>query len=157
MDEKSFYESLPTKRIAAGALFLNEHNELLLVKPHYREQWLLPGGVVEKDESPKQACIREIKEELGLQVRVGKLLCVDYKVPQAERAEGLQFVFFGGRIGVELIRQIRLQSEELEEYRFAPREVAVKLLDSWSAKRIPFALRAIEDGNIAYLENGQEV
>ena len=76
----SLYEQLPKKRMAAGALFLNERQEILIVKPAYREFWLLPGGVIEDGESPRQACMREIREELGLEVWVEKLLCVDYKV-----------------------------------------------------------------------------
>jgi len=53
----SFFETLPKKRIASAALFLNAQNEILLVKPIYQEHWLLPGSVVEEGESPRQACI----------------------------------------------------------------------------------------------------
>ena len=81
--------------MAAAALLLNTQNEILIVKPIYRERWLLPGGVVEKNESPRQACIREVREELELDVAVGKLLCVDYKIQQGSREEGIEFVFFG--------------------------------------------------------------
>ncbi len=35
----SLYEQLPKKRMAAGALFLNERQEILIVKPAYREFW----------------------------------------------------------------------------------------------------------------------
>ena len=70
----SFSEKLPKKRMAAAALFLNEQHEILIVKPIYRELWLLPGGVVEEGESPRQACIREIREELGLVIAVGRFL-----------------------------------------------------------------------------------
>lgn len=71
----SFSEQRPKKRMTAAVLFLNTQNEILIVKPVYRERWLLPGGIVEKDESPRQACIREIREELGFVSAIGKLLC----------------------------------------------------------------------------------
>jgi hypothetical protein len=35
--------SLPGKRMAAGCLFLNEVDDVLIVKPIYRSDWLLPG------------------------------------------------------------------------------------------------------------------
>jgi len=51
---------------------------VLLVNPTYKPGWELPGGVVEADESPADACRREVREELGLDVEVGELMCVDY-------------------------------------------------------------------------------
>jgi hypothetical protein len=38
--------------MAAGALFFNHRDEILILKPTYRDDWLIPGGVVELDESP---------------------------------------------------------------------------------------------------------
>ncbi|MEO8971999.1 MAG: NUDIX hydrolase [Ktedonobacteraceae bacterium] len=148
----SNFESLPKKRMASAALFLNVRNNILIVKPVYREHWLLPGGIVEERESPQQACIREVKEELGLDISPGQLLCVDYKVQQGTREEGIEFVFFGGILHEETIRQIQVQAEELSEVRFARLEDAIEMLNPWSERRIPFALRAYKNGTTVYLE-----
>jgi len=147
---------LPKKRIAAAALLLNERQELLVVKPTYRDGWLLPGGVVEAGESPRQACMREIREELGLTITPSKLLCVDYKAPQEGREEGLEFVFFGGVLNAELIERIQLQAEELEEFRFVKLEAATELLNPWTARRVPFAVKALQEGITIYLEDGRK-
>ena len=37
-------------------------------------QWDIPGGTVEKDESPEDAVVRECLEETGLRARCGELL-----------------------------------------------------------------------------------
>ena len=51
----------PYKKVmAAAALIQNDLGALLIVKPNYRDGWLLPGGMVELNESPKRACQREI-------------------------------------------------------------------------------------------------
>ncbi|MBC1502021.1 (deoxy)nucleoside triphosphate pyrophosphohydrolase [Listeria weihenstephanensis] len=37
-------------------------------------QWEFPGGKIEKDETPQNALIREIKEEMGCEVAIGEQL-----------------------------------------------------------------------------------
>ena len=75
-DRRAWYESLPKKRMGSGALFLNEQGLLLLVNPTYKPQWEIPGGLVELNESPHTACIREVKEEIGLKIEPERLLCL---------------------------------------------------------------------------------
>ena len=69
------------RRIVVGALRLrttgvkvmvfNDRGELLLIRNSYgnSEHYLLPGGGVARGESPAAAAIREVHEELGIQVR----------------------------------------------------------------------------------------
>jgi 8-oxo-dGTP diphosphatase len=85
---------------ASGVLFRDSLDRVLLVKPSYKPYWDLPGGQIEPGESPKQAAAREIKEELGLTVDVGRLLVVDYLPPRRGRGlpEMLAFVFDAGPI-----------------------------------------------------------
>ncbi|MHB8597682.1 MAG: NUDIX domain-containing protein [Ktedonobacteraceae bacterium] len=143
--------------MASAALLLNAQDEILIVKPIYQEGWLLPGGIVEEGESPRQGCIREIMEELGLDIAVGRLLCVDYKMQQGMRTEGIQFVFFGGILHEEIIEQIQVQAEELSEVRFVKLADAIEMLNPWSARRLPFALRSLLEEKTVYLEDGREV
>lgn len=36
----------------------------------YLQKWLQPGGHIEAEETPAEACIREVLEETGLQTRL---------------------------------------------------------------------------------------
>lgn len=48
----------------------------------YKGQWEFPGGKIEAGETPQQALVREIQEELAVTVQVGELLdTVEYDYP----------------------------------------------------------------------------
>jgi 8-oxo-dGTP pyrophosphatase MutT (NUDIX family) len=158
-DGRSYYESLPRKRMAAAVLLFNEKKELLIVKPNYRNDWLLPGGIVEENESPKTAAIRELKEEIGLNINADKLefAGVDYKSRKDIGGEMVHFIFSGGALPPEIFERIALQKEELDEYKFAPIEEALILLNVHLGKRVAKALNGIKNTTPVYLENGELV
>jgi len=48
----------------------------------FKGQWELPGGKIEPVETPQQALVREIREELDTTIRVGELIdTVEYDYP----------------------------------------------------------------------------
>ncbi len=61
-------------RVSSGAVFFDSDDRLLLVKPTYKDGWNLPGGAVDAGETPREACVREVREELGIEPPVGPLL-----------------------------------------------------------------------------------
>jgi 8-oxo-dGTP pyrophosphatase MutT (NUDIX family) len=152
----AYSASLPGKRMASGCLFLNQAGELLIVKPIYRDDWLLPGGSLEKDESPAQGCVREVLEELGLKKPVLRLLCLEYQSAHNAGTESLQFIFYGGVLNDPEIAAIQLQREELAEFRFCTRETALSLLAGKLAERMKFGFRALDENQVIYLEDKSE-
>ena len=42
----------------------------------YKDWWEFPGGKIEEGETPEQALIREIKEELDADILIDKYLCI---------------------------------------------------------------------------------
>lgn len=57
---------LNTATIGVKALIINEHKQVMLIEHTYMAGWHLPGGGVDPTETPKEAIIREVKEETGL-------------------------------------------------------------------------------------------
>ncbi len=151
------FATMPTKRMAAGAIFLNAVGNILIVKPTYRPDWLIPGGTIEADESPRNACMREIKEELDLDISCDKLLCVEYLSKSAQQTESVHFVFYGGILTTTQIQQVVLSDAELSEYRFSPIEEALTLLNSRLARRVPHCLQALQERRFVYLEDGLRI
>jgi len=58
----------------SAALFDESREKLLLTRRADNGRWCLPGGHVESGESIAEACIREMWEETGLEVRVARLI-----------------------------------------------------------------------------------
>src|SRR3989338_6212612 len=67
-EKQKYFDGLPKKHMATGAIMFDRKNRLLIVKPTYKDGWTIPGGVVDADESPRTACIREVKEEVSLDI-----------------------------------------------------------------------------------------
>jgi 8-oxo-dGTP pyrophosphatase MutT (NUDIX family) len=78
LSRRLYLNKLPKKRMGAGCLLFDNQGRILILKPTYKDHWLLPGGVIEANQSPRQACIREVKEETGIDCQPTKLICIDY-------------------------------------------------------------------------------
>ncbi|PJA46218.1 NUDIX hydrolase [Candidatus Uhrbacteria bacterium CG_4_9_14_3_um_filter_50_9] len=157
-NRETYSDTLPKKYMAAGALLFNEAGELLILHPTYKDRWEIVGGIVEADESPRQACEREINEEIGLDIHVGRLLCVDYSI-NLENAENLQFIFDGGVLTEDQIASIRLADGEVKSVEFVPassKEDRERLLArDRLGPRLVKALEAREHQTTYYLEKGE--
>ncbi len=87
---------LPRTRLIAHALFRDEAGRVLLLEVSYKRDWELPGGIVEPDEPPRVGCEREVAEEIGLDVRLPRLLCVDWLPPYLGWDDAVELIFDGG-------------------------------------------------------------
>lgn len=145
-------ESFATPRVAAGALFFNDQGHVLLVHPTYKDTWDIPGGYVERGESPAAACTREIAEELGLDRPVLGLLAVDW-APSKKEGDKLLFLFDCGPLGADEAH-IQLDPSELDRWQWA----ALDELDELVLDRIAKRIRSTaERRKGSYLEHGRPI
>lgn len=106
-------------RIAGGAII--ENNKILLVKRSaskelFPNKWGFPAGKMEEGETPEEAVIREVKEEVGLDFTPTKL------IHQSE-FDNYNFYKFVGDFSGDVV----LQEEEHDEFGWFTYEEAKKL------------------------------
>jgi 8-oxo-dGTP diphosphatase len=75
--------SSPIFRIGVYALIFDDEGRVLLGHRRDVDWWNLPGGGMEAGETVDEALCREVREETGLEVKVGRLVGV-YSKPQKQ-------------------------------------------------------------------------
>lgn len=135
------------KPSAAGLIVRDEAGRILVVEPTYRDAWGIPGGAIERRESPRAAAVREANEEIGLDLEPGRLLCVDHRTTEPD---SYHFLFEGPVLTAAQIAAIRLPPEELRSFRFVELDEALTLFHPAMANRLVAGLASPG----IYLENG---
>lgn len=150
--EADYLKTHARKRMGVGVLFFDESGKLLIVKPNYKEGWSVTGGVIDADESPKAAAIRETKEEIGLDISDIQFLLVEYVAGAGESIEGLEFMFYGGVLTADQVSKIVIQEEEFDGFQFTDVDTALPLLRPSIKRRTTAALAVIKSGIPTYTE-----
>lgn len=108
-------------------VILDEEKRVLMVRQHHegRDIWMVPGGAMEAGETARQAAVREVLEETGLKVNIGKLI---WHVEQLSKGKGQRFVNFfladiaGGDLALGSDPEFDQDAQVLREVRFMSRE-----------------------------------
>ncbi|MEU5692458.1 NUDIX hydrolase [Actinosynnema sp. NPDC020468] len=148
---------LPRKPVAAGVLVRDEAGQVLFVVPRYKPVLDIPGGIVEADESPKAACAREVLEELGLELPVGRLLVVDWLPRKGVWSDSHQFVFDGGVLTADRVAALGPHDAELDGLKFLALPAATGHVYPSLHRRLELAFQALESNRTIYAEFGREV
>lgn len=73
------------KTIRVAAAVIRKGNRIFATQRGYgefKDGWEFPGGKIEPGETPQEALVREIREELETEIRVGDLIdTIEYNYP----------------------------------------------------------------------------
>ena len=129
------------KRLIVLLALVNEKNEVLISlrknKKEYDGYWEYPGGKVEEDESLGQAIIREIKEEIDLEISNNCIAPLTFAVDQHEGSETVLFLYicrkWEGSITSLLDQRVKwVKPIDLAEYQMpAPNRFLNSILRDW--------------------------
>lgn len=131
---------LPRKRAISQMLIRDEDDRVLVCRLTYKQDWDLPGGVVEVGEDPRLAVSREVEEELGLTIDAGELLVTDWLPPWGGWDDALCLVWDGGRHDAGILDAVVRQEREIRGALFATLEEIEEHCADFTARRIRSAL-----------------
>jgi len=103
------------QRAASAALVIETRDgRALIVKAHYKPYWTFPGGSIDHGETPLEAAIREVAEEVGIRLDRDRTEFLFVADRISEIAQTYQFVF---RVVVDEaeLATVRLQRSEITE------------------------------------------
>jgi len=146
---------LPRKRAIAQMLVRDPEERVLLCRLTYKEDWDLPGGVVEVHESPQLAVSREVAEELSLDISTESLLLTDWLPSWSGWDDALCLVFDGGVHDPAIIEQVVVQPREIRAAEFCTIEQVRERCADFTARRVESALANARGEGPSYTESGR--
>lgn len=140
------------KRISSAAMMIeNANGELLIVKANYKPYWTLPGGIVNIDETPKQAAIRETREEIGITIDANTVTFVAVIDRISDVTQTYQFLF-KAKLPTGADKTIVLQTSEIDDWAFIKKtDVAfddhlhAKAIQHWAAGETGYIEQSLEE------------
>lgn len=103
---------------AAGVFIIDEENRVLLAKRKFdpkKGTWQTPGGFMHPGEIPEDAIMREVEEELGVKIKLGKYVgCM----PETYDYGGVILPFLGVYFTATIIKGEIETKDDVAEARF---------------------------------------
>jgi len=123
-ERAAWMHTLPAKRIGGVLMIYNSKGQVLLQKPSYRKNvWQVPGGVVEESETPLTGAVREIKEELGLDIPKEDVKFEGiFHIPAHGAYPDFLNTVFSTQLNDEQVKSIDFRKEEIEDIMFVDLE-----------------------------------
>lgn len=144
---------LPKKRLIAHVVITDPDGRILLCETTFKRDWELPGGVVEPAEPPALAAYREVQEELGVDLSIGRLLVVDWLPPYLGWSDALELLYDGGVQDPSFVAGLHLGVTEIRSVAWCTVEEAVDRVSALNGRRLPLLLPTPPDG-VLHLQDG---
>lgn len=116
---RNWYNDLPAKRSSAG-MIVRHGDTILMIKDDYKPAMTFPGGVIDPNEAPRAAAIRETLEEANLVLKESEVqfFTVGY-VPKNNGFLDRYHFFFMVELGDDS-KQVITHEKSIEYYDWVP-------------------------------------
>ncbi|MFG2981240.1 NUDIX domain-containing protein [Streptomyces sp. NPDC048258] len=151
---RAYYATQPAPLVAATGIVVDTRGRVLVLTTSYKADLELPGGTVEDTETPEAGLARELEEELGLTVPVGRLLAVDSRPPGPLGRSLVVHVHLVGPLPPAEAAALSFPDGEITEARWLRPDEACAALPDRIAPRLRAGLAALHTGSVAHLVEG---
>lgn len=126
-------------RVSSATVILEDaEGRALIVKANYKSHWTFPGGMIDANETPAVAAVREVLEEVGIVLDPNELEFVWVATRTSSLLQSYQFVFRAPLpAGAE--GRITLQAAEIDDYAWVSKADVLagerhygKVLENWA-------------------------
>lgn len=135
-----FYWFLFRPKLSGVKCIVQKDGKILMIRNTYgKGRWTFPGGGIEKNETPEQAAIREVREEVGIEIK--SLQHMGEFMSTAQYKEDHVSVFFA----TTQTKKITLQEDEIRDFKWVDPNtlpefisgIALHALELWKHHRYP--------------------
>lgn len=119
---------LDGRRQAVGAILIEPGGRLLLVHERMRGEWSYPAGYVDRGENHLQAVVREMGEELGLQLEPDRFMHLATHAHNERPGGPLDFKTYRSQVTATEAASVRRQYSELVDHRWVTPDEALELI-----------------------------
>lgn len=120
-DTETYLHTLERRVSSAVVAIYTDTGTVLVVKAYYKDYWSFPGGIVDGDETPRDAAVREVEEETGVRLDPDSLKFVMVVDRISRIAQTYQFVF-EVKVDSSILQAISLDGDEITGYEIVTRE-----------------------------------
>lgn len=145
---------MPLKRLISHVVMTDPSGRILLCKTTFKKDWELPGGIAEPGESPVLAASREVTEEIGIDLPIGRLLAMDWLPPYLGWGDAVELLYDGGEHPVDLPDRLEYDTREIVHAAWFDVHAIADVVSPLNARRLPLLLPRKPDRTL-HLESGE--
>lgn len=119
-EKKHWLHKFHARPSSAAIALESDEGKVLIVKANYKKHWTFPGGIIDAKETPKQAALREVREEIGLAIDPVTIRFGWVVARHSVNIDSYQFIFRAPLVS-GATNEIVLQESEIDEWRLVTR------------------------------------